>query len=68
MYGSFYMFRHYIVIFRSEIATQHITKYNTPIHNILPTAPQLSISEITLGSFPEDGNAIPKHVGATMHN
>jgi hypothetical protein len=28
---------------RSEIATHHVTKHNTPIHNILSTDPQLSI-------------------------
>jgi hypothetical protein len=58
MYGSSYIFRHYIAIFRerSEIATHHVTKNNTPIHNILSTAPQLSISQKTLGTLPEDGN------------
>jgi hypothetical protein len=39
-----------------------------PIHNILSTAPQLSISQKALGTFPEDGNVMPKHVGATIHN
>jgi hypothetical protein len=34
-------------------------------HNILSTAPQLSISQKTLGTLPEDGNIMPKHVGAT---
>jgi hypothetical protein len=42
--------------------------YFTPIHNILSTAPQLSISKKTLGTLHEDGNVIPKHVGATVHN
>jgi hypothetical protein len=41
---------------------------NTPIHNILSTAPQLSISQKALGALPEDGNAMSKHVGATVHN
>jgi hypothetical protein len=39
-----------------------------PIHNILSTAPQLSISQKALGTLPEDGNVIPKHVGATIRN
>jgi hypothetical protein len=43
MYGSSYMFRHYI-------------------------APQLSISQKALGTLPEDGNVMPKHVGDTVHN
>jgi hypothetical protein len=38
------------------------------IHNILSTAPQLSISRKALGTLPEDGNIMPKHVGATIHN
>jgi hypothetical protein len=43
-------------------------RHNTPIHNILSTAPQSSISQKALGTFPEDGNVMPKHVGATIHN
>jgi hypothetical protein len=36
-----------------------------PIHNILSTAPQLCISQKALGTLPEDGNVMPKPVGAT---
>jgi hypothetical protein len=32
------------------------------------TAPQLSISQKALGKLPEDGNVMPKHVGASIHN
>jgi hypothetical protein len=46
----------------------HVTRHNTSIHNILSTAPQLSISQKALGTLPEDGNVMPKHVGATIHN
>src|SRR5215510_1924062 len=67
MYGSSYMFRHYIAIFR-ERSAHHVARHNTPIHNILSTAPQLSISQKALGTLPEDGNVMPKHVGATIHN
>jgi hypothetical protein len=42
--------------------------HNTPIHNILSTAPQLCISQKALGTLPEDGNVMPKHVGATINN
>jgi hypothetical protein len=69
---------HYLLIFRrrytndtapgSEIPTHHVTRHNTPIHNILSTVPQLSISQKALGTLPEDGNVVPKHVGATIHN
>jgi hypothetical protein len=59
MYGSSYMFR-------PQIATHHITKYYTPIQNILSMAPHLSISQKALGTFPEDGNVMPKHVDATV--
>ena len=51
MYGSFFMFRHY-------------TKHNTPIHNILSTVSQLSISHKALETLPEDGNVMPKHAEA----
>jgi hypothetical protein len=44
------------------------TTHNTPIHNILSTAPQLSISQKALGKLPEYGNVMPKHVGATIYN
>jgi hypothetical protein len=52
----------------SEIATHHVTRHKTPIHNILLTAPQLSISQKALGTLPEDGNIMPKHIGDTIHN
>jgi hypothetical protein len=52
----------------SQIATHHTTRHNTPIHNILSTAHQLSISQKALGTLPEDGNVMPKHVGATIRN
>src|SRR5215510_4265180 len=45
-----------------------VTRHNTSIHNILSTAPQLSISQKALGTLPEDGNVMLKHVGATIHN
>jgi hypothetical protein len=41
---------------------------STPIHNILSTAPQLSISQKALGTLHKDGNVMPKHVGDTIHN
>jgi hypothetical protein len=53
---------------RSQIATHHVTRPNTPTHNILSTAPQLSISQKALRMLPEDGNVMPKRVGATIHN
>jgi hypothetical protein len=45
-----------------------VTKHNTPIHNILSTVLQLSIYQKTLGTLPEDGNVMAKHVGATIYN
>jgi hypothetical protein len=51
---------------RSEIVTHHVTRHNTPIHNILSTASQLSISQKALGTLPEDDNVMPKHVRATV--
>jgi hypothetical protein len=55
------------VVISDRHAPRH-TKHNTPIHNILSAAPQLSISQKALGTLPEDGNVMPKHIGATMHN
>jgi hypothetical protein len=34
----------------------------------LATAPQLSISQKTLGTLAEDGNVVLKHVGDIIHN
>jgi hypothetical protein len=50
----------------SKIATHHVTKHNTPNHNILSTTPQMSISQKALRALPEDGNVMPKHVGAYL--
>ena len=48
-------------------SAHHVTRYNTPIHNILSTASQLSISHKALETLPEDGNVMPKHAEATIH-
>jgi hypothetical protein len=32
------------------------------VHNILSTAPQLSTSQKALGTLPEDGNVMSKHI------
>jgi hypothetical protein len=32
------------------------------------TAPQMNISQKALGTLPEDGNVMQKHVGANIHN
>jgi hypothetical protein len=47
---------------------RYIPRHNTPIHNILSTASKLSIFQKALGTLPEDGNVMPKHVGDTIHN
>jgi hypothetical protein len=36
--------------------------------DLISTAPQLSISKKALRMLPEDGNVMPKHVGANIHN
>jgi hypothetical protein len=51
----------------AQRGAHHVTRLNTPIHTMLSTAPQLSISQEELGTLPEDGNVMPKHVGATIH-
>jgi hypothetical protein len=50
------------------VRDHHVARHNTLIHNILSTVPHLSISQKALGTLPEDGNVMPKHVGATTHN
>jgi hypothetical protein len=49
-------------MFGDVVRAHHVTKHNTPIHNILSTAPQLSISQKALETLPEDGNVMMKHV------
>jgi hypothetical protein len=51
-----------------EQHAHHVTRHNTPIHNILSTVPQLSTSQKALGTHPEDDNVMPKHVGDTVHD
>jgi hypothetical protein len=59
---------------RCAIEEQSIEKWTgvlclvTPIHNIISTAPQLSVSQKVLGTLPEDGNVMPKRAGATIRN
>src|SRR5215510_13875772 len=48
--------------------THRATRHKMPIHNILSTALQLSISQKALGTLPENGNVMTKGVGATVHN
>jgi hypothetical protein len=55
-------------IIHSLRGAQHVTRQSTPIHNILPTAAQLRISQKAPGTLPEDGNVMPKHLGANTHN
>jgi hypothetical protein len=56
------------VLFLVTWCKHHASRHNTPIHNILSTGRQLSISQKALGKLPEDGNVVPKHVGDTIHN
>jgi hypothetical protein len=56
------------VVSTDVVRALHVTRHNKPIHNVLSTAPHLSISQKALEALPEDGNVMPKHVGATIHN
>src|SRR5215467_9928802 len=52
------------VVSSDVVRTAHyVTRHNTPIHNILSTASQLSISQKAVETLPEDG---AHHV--TRHN
>jgi hypothetical protein len=55
-------------LFIQFIKFHNVTRHNTIIHTILSIAPQLSISQKALETLPEDGNVIPKHVEATIHD
>jgi hypothetical protein len=52
----------------SSGVVHNATRNNTPIHNILSTAFQLSISQKALETLPEDGNVMTKHVEAAVYN
>jgi hypothetical protein len=56
------------VMSSDAVRAHHVTRHNTPIQYILQTTPQSGISQKALGSLPEDGNVMPKHVEATIHN
>jgi hypothetical protein len=64
------MFPHYIAIFRerSECLLRDAQLRSTRYNTILSTAPQLNISQKALGTLPEDGNVMPKHIGATIYS
>jgi hypothetical protein len=57
----------YCVVSSDVVRTHHVTRDNTPIHNILSTASQFSISQKAVGMLPEDGNVMPKHVGELIN-
>jgi hypothetical protein len=59
-------FSRYNIVDGSVVASDVV--HFTPINNIVSTAPQLSISQKALGTLPEEGNVMPKHVGDTIHN
>jgi hypothetical protein len=58
-------FRDYIAIFREPSERCLIEEQSI---EYCGWAPQLSISHKALGTLPEDGNVMPKHVGSTIHN
>jgi hypothetical protein len=51
---------------RSYFSTHHVNRHNTPIHNTLLL--NWASHRRHLGTLPEDGNVMSKHVGATIHN
>jgi hypothetical protein len=54
----------YLYLRLTDMSSSRTTSLdNTPTHNILSIAPQLNISQEVLGTLPEDGNVMPKHVG-----
>jgi hypothetical protein len=53
-------------VVRGYLRSRNQTQHAHPQY--LSTAPQLSIPQKVLGTLPEDGKVMPKHVGATVHN
>ena len=41
-------------VFSDVVRVHHVTRHNTPIHNIISTASQLRISQKALGTLPEN--------------
>jgi hypothetical protein len=62
MYGSSYMFRHYIAIL-SDVFWEMVSR--GAVDRILWMG---VLCLVALGTLPEDGNMMPKHVVATIHN
>jgi hypothetical protein len=71
------MFWHYIAILRERCycllrdaqlfdAPRHETQNDHPPKSI--DCSTINTSQKALGTLPEDGNVMPKHVGATIHN
>ena len=48
--------------------SSHMFRRYIAIFRDRSAAPQLSISQKALENLPIDGNVMPKHVGATIHN
>jgi hypothetical protein len=67
MYGSSYVFRHYISILSQRLVPSERRSIEKQSIEYCAWA-QFSISQKALGTLPEDGNVMPKHVGATIHN
>jgi hypothetical protein len=79
MYGSSHMFRHYIAIFRERSkcllrdaqlrsSRQNIVDGRVVSSDVVRCNLRLNILQKALGTLLEDGNVMPKHVGATIHN
>jgi hypothetical protein len=51
-----------------DVSSDVVRAHYVTRHNIISTAPKLSISQKSLGTLPEDGNVMPKDIGATVHN
>jgi hypothetical protein len=52
----------------SDMVRGDLRSPRTTSLDILSTALQLSIFQKALGMLPEDGNVMPKHIGAAIHN
>jgi hypothetical protein len=68
MYGSSYMLRYYIASLRKRSSAFWEMLNWGAFDRILWMGVLCLVSQKALGTLPEEGNVMPKPVGATVHN
>jgi hypothetical protein len=56
-------------VVRGDLRSPHVSALHCHLQEAFPVpSERCSIEEQALGTLPEDGNVMPKHVGATTYN